>query len=135
MQLFDLVNSLLTSSPVTAKRRLHICTYSVTPLSGDSGILGWVQNTNTFHTLLSEYRNQTGERLDKEQKLMDEFAPSNSSNRLTTLQRIEVFKYALDRTHGRDLYNIFWNTSRNAQLWLERRIEYTRSLAVMSMVC
>lgn len=53
---------------------------------------------------------------------------------LTLIQKLEVFEYALDNTDGRDLYRILWLKSRNSEAWLERRGEYSRSLAVMSMV-
>jgi len=53
---------------------------------------------------------------------------------LTTLQKLEVFQYALDNTTGQDLYRVLWLTSANSEAWLERRTTYTRSLAVSSMV-
>ena len=35
---------------------------------------------------------------------------------------------------GLDLYKALWNKSKNAETWLNRRTNYSRSLAVMSMV-
>eukprot|EP00198_Chlamydomonas_reinhardtii_P008241 XP_001697578.1 target of rapamycin, growth-regulatory PI3K-like protein kinase [Chlamydomonas reinhardtii] len=43
--------------------------------------------------------------------------------------KVEVFEYALDSTSGEDLHK-----SRNSEVWLDRRTNYTRSAAVMSMV-
>lgn len=53
---------------------------------------------------------------------------------LTLMQKVEVFQYALDNTTGQDLYRVLWLKSRNSEVWLDRRTNYTRSLAVMSMV-
>jgi FKBP12-rapamycin complex-associated protein len=50
------------------------------------------------------------------------------------MQKIEVFEYALENTAGQDLYKVLWLKSRNSEVWLDRRTNYTRSLAVMSMV-
>ena len=37
---------------------------------------------------------------------------------LTTLQKLEVFQYALDKTTGQDLYRVHWLTSENSEAWL-----------------
>ncbi|KAG9993441.1 TOR1 phosphatidylinositol 3-kinase, partial [Aureobasidium melanogenum] len=50
------------------------------------------------------------------------------------MQKVEVFGYALDNTTGQDLYRVLWLKSKSSEAWLERRTNYTRSLAVMSMV-
>ena len=47
---------------------------------------------------------------------------------------MEVFQYALDSTSGEDLHRVLWLKSRNSEVWLDRRTNYTRSCAVMSMV-
>ncbi len=54
--------------------------------------------------------------------------------KLTLSQKVEVFEYALENTTGQDLYKVLWLKSKNAEVWLDRRTNYTRSLAVMSMV-
>ncbi len=53
---------------------------------------------------------------------------------LTLIQKVEVFEYALANTTGQDLAKVLWLKSQNAEVWLQRRTNYTRSLAVMSMV-
>jgi FKBP12-rapamycin complex-associated protein len=60
---------------------------------------------------------------------------------LTLIQKVEVFEYALENTTGQDLYKVLWLKSKNSEVrlkvikvWLDRRTNYTRSLAVMSMV-
>ena len=50
------------------------------------------------------------------------------------LNKVEIFRYAQNNTRGEDLQRMLWLKSQNSELWLERRTNYTRSLAVMSMV-
>jgi len=40
----------------------------------------------------------------------------------------------MENTKGEDLRKVMWLKSPNSAVWLERRTNYTRSLATMSMV-
>jgi FKBP12-rapamycin complex-associated protein len=40
----------------------------------------------------------------------------------------------LENTSGQDIYKVLWLKSKNSEIWLDRRTNYTRSLAVMSIV-
>lgn len=131
MQLFGLVNTLLADNPECFKRHLSIQRFPVIPLSPKAGLLGWVAHSDTFHYLIREYRDGKS-LLNIEHRLMIQMAPDYES--LTHLQKIEVFTYALDNTKGQDMYKILWLKSQSSEAWLNRRTEYTRSLAVMSMV-
>lgn len=131
MQLFGLVNTLLSDDPECFKRHLNIQQYPAIPLSPKSGLLGWVPHADTFHVLIREYR-EGKILLNIEYRVMLQMAPDYDS--LAHLQKIEVFTYALDNTRGQDLYRVLWLKSRSSEAWLDRRTQYTRSLAVMSMV-
>lgn len=50
------------------------------------------------------------------------------------MQKVEVFEAALEQTRGDDLEKLLWLKSPSSEVWFERRTNYTRSLAVMSMV-
>eukprot|EP00842_Homolaphlyctis_polyrhiza_P006138 jgi/Hompol1/6525/HPOL_002279-RA len=132
MQLFGLCNTLLAVDPETFKRHLHIHRYAVIPLSPNSGLIGWVPHCDTLHVLIKDYRESRKLLLNIEQRLMLQMAPDYDN--LTLLQKREVFGYALENTTGQDLYMVLWLKSKNSEIWLERRTNYTRSLAVMSMV-
>lgn len=132
MQLFGLVNTLLSVDPESFKRHLHIQQFAVIPLSPNSGLLGWVPHSDTMHVLIKEYRDNRKILLNIEHRLMLQMAPDYDS--LPLLHKIEVFEYALDNTTGQDLYRVLWLKSRNSESWLERRTTYTRSLATNSMV-
>lgn len=45
-----------------------------------------------------------------------------------------MFEHALEHTAGDDLARLLWLKSPSSEVWFERRTNYTRSLAVMSMV-
>lgn len=53
---------------------------------------------------------------------------------LTLMQKVEVFEHALEHTQGDDLARLLWLKSPSSEVWFDRRTNYTRSLAVMSMV-
>ena len=132
MQLFRLVNSLLGAGSRTAGLGLAIARYAVIPLSPNSGLIGWVPNCDTLHALVREYREARRIPLNVEHRLMLAFAPDY--DKLTVVQKVEVFEHALDGTPGDDLRRVLWLKSRTSEVWLGRRTAYTRSLAVMSVV-
>lgn len=171
MQLFGLVNNMLATDRATAERDLSIARYAVIPLSPNSGLIGWVPNTDTLHALIREYRDARKVPLNVEHRLMLGMAPDY--DHLTVIQKVEVFEHALDSTSGEaphaaeaasvrasgwrqrparrlqdatagaarlprrageDLHKVLWLKSRNSEVWLDKRTNYTRSTAVMSMV-
>ncbi|XP_046866806.1 serine/threonine-protein kinase Tor [Drosophila willistoni] len=132
MQLFSLVNTLLLDDPDTFRRNLAIQRYAVIPLSTNSGLIGWVPHCDTLHTLIRDYRDKKKVPLNQEHRTMLNFAPDY--DHLTLMQKVEVFEYALGQTQGDDLAKLLWLKSPSSELWFERRNNYTRSLAVMSMV-
>lgn len=132
MQLFGLVNTLLSTDPECLKRHLNIQRYAAIPLSTQSGLLGWVPNSDTLHVLIREYRESRKILLNIEHRIMLQMAPDYDN--LTLMQKVEVFGYALDNTTGQDLYRVLWLKSKSSEAWLDRRTNYTRSLGVMSMV-
>lgn len=70
MQLFGLVNTLLKNDPETFKRHLGIERYPAIPLSPNSGLIGWVPDTDTLHTLIRDYRDSRKILLNIEHRLM-----------------------------------------------------------------
>uniref|UniRef100_A0AAU7B991 Serine/threonine-protein kinase TOR n=1 Tax=Pyrrhocoris apterus TaxID=37000 RepID=A0AAU7B991_PYRAP len=132
MQLFGLVNTLLVNDPDTARRNLTIQRYAVIPLSTNSGLIGWVPHCDTLHTLIRDYREKKKILLNIEHRIMTRMAPDY--DHLTLMQKVEVFEHALEHTQGDDLARLLWLKSPSSEVWFDRRTNYTRSLAVMSMV-
>ncbi|KAJ3423742.1 serine/threonine-protein kinase mtor [Anaeramoeba flamelloides] len=132
MQLFGLVNTLLLNSPLTNKSNQSIQRYPVVPLSPNNGLLGWVPNSDTLHDLILQYRKSRKIRPNLEHKIMiDE---SKNLEKLTKMQKLELFLHVLKSTDGQEMERILWLKSSNSESWLDRRTNYTTSLAVMSMV-
>ncbi|SPQ26658.1 5e2edd65-6acc-4dcf-a7ef-f29e4cb58798 [Thermothielavioides terrestris] len=132
MQLFGLCNTLLANDSECYKRHLSIQRFPAIPLPQNSGLLGWVPNSDTIHHLIKEYRESRKILLNIEHRIMLQMAPDYDN--LTLMQKVEVFGYALDNTTGQDLYRVLWLKSKSSEAWLDRRTNYTRSLGVMSMV-
>ncbi|KAG9096449.1 phosphatidylinositol kinase- protein kinase tor1, partial [Ceratobasidium sp. 370] len=70
MQLFGLVNTLLSQDPDSFKRSLHIQRYPIVPLAPNVGLMGWVQQTETLHVLIRDYRETRKILLNIEYRLM-----------------------------------------------------------------
>lgn len=132
MQLFGLVNTLLLNDRDTFRRNLTIQRYAVIPLSTNSGLIGWVPHCDTLHKLIRDYRDSKKTMLNIEHRIMLRMAPDY--DHLTVMQKVEVFEHALDQTKGDDLAKLLWLKSPSSEQWFDRRTNYIRSLAVMSMV-
>lgn len=137
MQLFGLVNALLRKN---ARSRvslgsivdLSIQSYSITPLSPQTGLIGWVPHTDTLHQLIREYRQSRNVPLNIEHRFVLKLA--SDYDNLTLMQKVEVFEHAMEASDGMDLERVLWLKSPNSEVWLERRTTFTTSLATMSMV-
>ena len=70
MQLFSLVNTLLSVDTDSFKRRLHIQRYAVIPLAPNAGLGGWVKDSDTLHVLVRDYRDSRKVLLNIEYRLM-----------------------------------------------------------------
>ena len=75
MQLFSLVNNLLSVDIDCFKRGLYIQRYPVIPLAPQAGLLGWVKDSDTLHALIKEYRDSRKVLLNIEYRLMLQVSP------------------------------------------------------------
>ena len=132
MQLFDLVNTILTKDNSTYNKKLFINTYAVLPLSHSAGIIGWVPNCDTLHQLIKDERTSANTIPSVEHRKVYKLYPKFESG--CFLGKVEVFKDALHETHGKELNTVIYKKSKNCETWLNRRTNYSRSLAVMSIV-
>ena len=119
MQLFGLVNTILADDYKCSQRELSIARYAVTPLSPNVGLIGWVPNTDTMHSLIREYREARGIPINHEHQLMKNFAPNYDN--LTLIQKVEVFEHALSSTPGDDLKKVGHCENRHLchQVWCQ----------------
>jgi FKBP12-rapamycin complex-associated protein len=132
MQLFSLVNNLLSGDSTTNSKDLAIKRFAVVPLSPTSGLIGWVHGSDTLNQLIQEYRQRKRIEVNVERDLIRSMY--GKYDQLPLYNKIEIFEYAISQTKGEDLQKILWSKSPTSEIWLERRTNYTRSLATMSMV-
>jgi FKBP12-rapamycin complex-associated protein len=92
MQLFGLVNTLLAADPETFKRHLGIIRFSVIPLSPNSGLIGWLPETDTLHNLIRDYRESRKLSFYIEHQLLTQMAPEKGYDALTVMQKVEIFE-------------------------------------------
>ena len=131
MQLFGLVNALMAQDHETCNLDMSIQRYAVIPLSHNVGVSGWLPRTDTLHQLIREYRESRDIALNIEHQMMLHMAPDY--DKLSIPMKVEVFSHAVESTTGDDLHMILWLKSKNSEVWLDRRTNFTRSLATMSM--
>lgn len=131
MQLLAFVNTLLEKHSAIQRRDCMIQVFSVTPLSENAGLMGWVDHCDTLHQLIKDYRVHS-KYLSIEVNLMLSF--NVDLDRLQVIQHVEPFEFALEQTEGTDLANSLWMRAPSAESWLDRRTTYVCSLATMSMV-
>jgi FKBP12-rapamycin complex-associated protein len=134
MQLFSLVNALISSDRLTSKKDLHIRGYAVVPLSPSSGLIEWLGQCDTLNDLIQEYRNRKRILVELERLIMMNSAPEKQLQSLTVIQMVDVLEQAQMATKGQDIQAMLWLKSQNSEIWLDRRTNYIRSLAAMSMV-
>ena len=114
MQLFGLVNTLLSRDLKTSRYRLKIERYPVIPLAPECGLLGWVRNCDTLHALIRDYRETRKILLNLEHRLMLQMAPDYDN--LMLMQKVEVFLAAIENTPGQDIAKVLWLKSKDAEV-------------------
>lgn len=140
MQLFGLINTCLENDRTTKSSYVSIQRYSVLPISNNSGVIGWVKNCDTLNQLVKEYRKSTKVSLDLERRLIASKTGSPDDilctkyDKLPLIHKLAVFTDSMRETTGSDLEKMLWLTSKTSDVWIERRLTFTKSLAVMSMV-
>eukprot|EP01129_Flabellula_baltica_P013264 TRINITY_DN6129_c0_g1_i1.p1 TRINITY_DN6129_c0_g1~~TRINITY_DN6129_c0_g1_i1.p1 ORF type:complete len:2300 (+),score=375.38 TRINITY_DN6129_c0_g1_i1:7-6906(+) len=134
MQLFILLNSLLKSNNSYSRMHYKIERYNVIPLSSLSGLVQWVPNSETLHSQILNYRKNHDINDYAEQIVMADIVEKNLYHQLTIFGKLEAFNYILDNTSGNDLERAFWLSSVNSEEWIDKRITFIRSTAMMSMI-
>jgi serine-protein kinase ATM len=129
-QVFEQVSNLLSDHRDTRQRNLGIRTYKVLPLTANSGIIEFVQNTIPLHEYL----------LPAHQKhFPKDLKPSTCRKQIQEVQtspidkRVKVFKQVTDNFRPVLRY-FFMERFTNPDEWFEKRLAYTRSTAAISIL-
>mmetsp|Transcript_4049 Transcript_4049/g.11433 ORF Transcript_4049/g.11433 Transcript_4049/m.11433 type:complete len:1027 (+) Transcript_4049:606-3686(+) len=135
-QLFALVNELLLQDEASRTRQLSIATYKVVPFTPDSGLLAWVEDTMPLAEYLigRDYASGAHHRYRAPSHYTHRHcqkAMSDARRKGTGLRRIfdDICQNFFPVMH-----NFFLEMYRHPSEWFERRLAYTRSVAVNSMV-
>ena len=132
MQLFTLVNTIIEDNQSIKDKNLFIDTFSVLPLSHSTGIIGWVPNCDTLHQLIKEKREMSHFIQNNENNKLHKIYPKYESAKF--MNKVEIFKDTIKDSKALEIKDMIWIKSKNCETWLIRRTNYSRSLAVMSMV-
>ncbi|KAH0786493.1 PIKK family atypical protein kinase [Histomonas meleagridis] len=131
MQLFNYISDLVHNSSIPLSSKLGITTYGVVPITRKVGLIGWVQDTQTLFEIISNFRNSHGIVLDYEVRKSLKVCPSYDTASID--KKKKAFLYGIGRTDGNDLKKILLKFSTDSNDWLDRRVQFTTSLAVTSM--
>jgi serine/threonine-protein kinase ATR len=122
-----LCNKMLETDPETRKRNLRLRTYAIVPLSRNSGLIEWINNTTTLKCVVSEYwkkQNVKGEIGDIRKKAQEK-------NKGETHEQIWA-DLKLDTKPV--LANWFADHYLIPDIWYEARLNFIKSTAIWSMI-
>eukprot|EP00918_Siedleckia_nematoides_P001533 GHVU01003626.1.p1 GENE.GHVU01003626.1~~GHVU01003626.1.p1 ORF type:complete len:700 (-),score=107.62 GHVU01003626.1:231-2330(-) len=129
MQVVGLVNELLVAENM---RFLVSRQLSVVPLAPQAGLIEWLDHSDTMHSLIKEHRSTQHSREDFEIALLRKQYPHYDCLQLQ--QQVAVFRWVLSNASGDDVKEMLWAHSRGCEHWIRRRVEFSRSLASMSVL-
>ena len=135
-QVCTVVNSMLKTSKETKRRKLHIRTYKIVPLSQRSGVLEWCENTLPISNVLCD--------IGKNKGMHSKYYPNDWSvntcrgkfgkvDRATVDVKLETFM-EICKNLNPAFHHFFLEMYPSAETWFERRLAYVRSVATTSMV-
>ncbi|TID18730.1 hypothetical protein E2P81_ATG05712 [Venturia nashicola] len=129
-QVFEEVSRLLSNHTTTRQRNLRIRTYKVLPLTSNSGIMEFVQNTRAFHDVLLPLH-ATHFPKDLKSSVIRSRVDKTSSRSIE--ERVKVFRDSTDHFNPAMRF-FFLEQYLDPEVWFEKRIAYTRSTAAISIL-
>ena len=132
VQLFIFINIKLNKEKKLQNKDLFIKTHFISPFTFNIGLISFVENYDSTYDLITEYRKLKNIPVNFEIKQIINSYPKYSTGNL--LSKIEILKETIENNSGFELRNIIWLKSKNSESYVVRRTNYSRSLAVMSMV-
>ncbi|XP_037926339.1 serine/threonine-protein kinase ATM isoform X2 [Hermetia illucens] len=135
-QIFGIVNDVLSRDRDARKRKLNIRTYKVVPLSMRSGILEWCENTIPLGLYLTGEKKNSG--AHKKFRPQD-YAPDECYKKLLEkhksepTERYKRYQEVCERFKP-VFHHFFFEHFLNPEMWFEKRLAYTNSVATTSIV-
>jgi FKBP12-rapamycin complex-associated protein len=131
MQLFSFINTFIETSTLLLRSRLSITTYKVIPITAEVGLIGWVPDCSTLFDILKLYREKNNMQVEAEWQHIGATCPNYDS--LPLADKARVFQQAYGKSTGLDLKVMLFDNSADTADWLDRRTNYTASLATTSI--
>jgi hypothetical protein len=133
-QVFENINYTLQRNPSTFQRNLLIRTYKVIPLTPQTGILQWVENTLPFGAILCDRMNGLHTRYqysstDYSHKECRELLQKCIDNQ----EKEKKFSEIMNHFHPCFHYFFLEKFSSNSMEWFNKRNHYIKSVATNSM--
>ncbi|KAK5087209.1 serine/threonine-protein kinase M1 [Lithohypha guttulata] len=129
MEFDTMINRFLKRDIDAAKRRLYIRTYAVIPLNEECGVIEWVNSLKTMRDVLLKLYRERNVAIDygKLRTTLDDICATSTDKAKDFTDRVLPFFMPVLR---------YWfvETFPDPSTWLNARIRYTRSAAVMSIV-
>ena len=122
MEVNSLVNKLLAQDMDCRRRQLRIQTYAVTPLDEETGLIEWVPNLTGYRTAAYQFYPPHAKEHIK-----------HKYDSLKSAQAADRYKQVMEEFPSR-FYQWFALRFPEPRAWLDARVCFTHSCAVMSMV-
>eukprot|EP00903_Cladosiphon_okamuranus_P016144 g14899.t1 len=131
-QVFATVNTFLREDPAARKRRLKVFTYTIVPLSPDSGVLEWVEDTMPFGSFLTD--RGAGRAGAHRRYFPEDWHHSKCRTHLkNAVDKRKGFAEVEDNFHPAFRF-FFLENFPEPLAWYNSRLTFTRSAAVSSIV-
>ena len=131
-QVFGVANDLLLDDPATRKRSLSMVRYNVVPFSPSSGLVEWVNDTTPLAEYLYGPKNPEGRRMRACYRECQRVLEGAQLTRDLDQQR-KAYEKCLSSFRPY-MNRFFLEKFLDPAAWFERRLAYTRSVAVSSIV-
>ncbi|XP_065080234.1 serine/threonine-protein kinase ATR-like [Ochlerotatus camptorhynchus] len=129
MEFNAVVKQYLYKDPDAKHRRLNIRTYTVLPLNEECGIIEWVENLNTFRSIICTYYKQRGKGMAAK-----ELRNYNFKRQEPLQKKRDAYLNVLLPRHPSVFGEWFRDRFSNPHNWFQARSSYIRTTAVISIV-
>ncbi|GAM33244.1 ATR checkpoint kinase [Talaromyces pinophilus] len=128
MEFNNMINGFLKKDVDSIKRRMYIKTYAVTPLNEECGLIEWVDNLRTLRDIVMKLLRERGiiPNFNEIRHYLNEACSHND--------KLPVFTTMILSKLPPVLHEWFVEMFPDPGAWLEARLRFTRTSAVMSMV-
>lgn len=132
MQLFSFINNIVDHSKTILSTKVSLTTFNVLPLQGRIGLTGWIPHSETLDNAIQKHRMRHRQSVTAEYDECVKLAKDYES--LDIDKKVKIFKKSLKATKGDDVKRLLLINSCSSKDWISRRIDYTVSLAIGSIV-